>query len=113
MQVPVRPVSTIASDDIGVVKVDSIVLDKSSVTLTLGETETLTLNATVAPADAADKTITWSSSDKKVATVNTNGQVTAVSAGIATITATANDGSGVSAQCEVVVTLAPCFHFTC
>ncbi|GEM_PF-5900898 len=82
-------------------KVTSITLDNTSLSLTVGGTQQLT--ATVLPEDAADKSITWSSSDTAVATVN-NGLVTAVSAGTATITAAANDGSGVSAQCTVTVT---------
>ena len=64
--------------------------------------ETLTLTATVAPADATNKTVTWSSSDESVATV-TDGVVTGVAAGTATITATTQDG-GFTDTCEVTVT---------
>ena len=80
----------------------SISLDQSSITLPIGSTQTLT--ATVLPANASDKTVTWSSSDESIATVNANGLVTAVSQGFTTITATTNDGSNLSASCDVYVT---------
>lgn len=82
------------------VAVSGITLDQTTATLTEGETVALT--ATVSPDDATDKTVTWGTSDAKVAIVE-NGVVTAVAAGTTTITAKANDGSGVSAQCEVTV----------
>ena len=72
-------------------------------TATLFEGEDLTLTATVTPDDAADKSISWSSSNPSVATVDNTGKVTAVATGTAIITATANDGSGVSASCVVTV----------
>ena len=81
--------------------VSCITLSHSSVTLT--EDEVLTLTATVTPDDADDKSITWSSSNTSLVTVDANGKVTAKAAGTATITATANDGSGVSASCKVTV----------
>ncbi len=80
------------------VDVTSIMLDKSALTLTTGDTSTLTAN--VYPDDATDKTVTWTSSDESVATVS-GGTVTAVSAGSATITATAG---AYSASCTVTVT---------
>ena len=83
------------------VAVTSITLNQSSATLVEGES--LTLTATITPDDADDKTIVWSSSDPSVAAVDNTGKITAVASGYATITATANDGSGVSAQCEVTV----------
>jgi formylglycine-generating enzyme required for sulfatase activity len=81
--------------------VSGVGLDKASISLTVGKTETLT--ATVNPADAADKTVTWSSSNNDVATVS-NGTVTAVAVGTATITVTTADG-GKTAQCAVTVSL--------
>jgi uncharacterized protein YjdB len=81
--------------------VTGISLNKSSISLIEGEEETLT--ATVNPDDAADKTLKWTSSDDAVATVDQTGKVTAVSEGDATIKATANDNSGVSIFCLVVV----------
>ena len=82
------------------VKVTEVKLDKTAVSLKAGETAQLT--ATVLPDNAADKTVTWTSSNEKVATV-VNGKITAVAAGTATITATAG---GKSAACTVTVTKA-------
>ena len=84
------------------VPVESVSLDKTEYTFnTIGNT--LTLTATVLPADATDKTVTWTSSNASVATVDSEGKVTAVSKGTATIRATANDGSGEYASCSVTV----------
>ena len=85
-----------------VISVTGVMLDKTS--LTLQETGSDTLTATVKPADATNKDVNWESSDTSIATVDTNGKVTAISAGSATITATAADGSGKSASCSVTVT---------
>ena len=81
------------------VKVTGVKLNKSSKSLTIGDTFTLT--ATVKPNNATDKSVTWSSSNTSVATVDENGVVTAVSEGTATITATASNG--VKADCTVTV----------
>ena len=81
-----------------IVEVTGLTLSQAEATLVEGES--LTLTATVAPEDATDKTVTWSSSDKSVATVDNNGKVTAVAAGTATITAKAGDKS---ATCVVTV----------
>ncbi|MBQ4083203.1 MAG: Ig domain-containing protein, partial [Bacteroidaceae bacterium] len=79
----------------------SLTIDKATATLTEGET--LTLTVATAPSYATDHSVTWSSSDEAVATVDTNGKVEAIAAGTATITATANDGSGLTATCKVTV----------
>ena len=84
------------------VKVSGITLSQTSLTMTANG-QTASLTATVNPDNAANKNITWSSSNSSVATVNANGTVTAIANGTADITATAADGSGVSAQCSVTV----------
>lgn len=76
----------------------------SKESLTLQENSSDTLTAMVEPADATNKDVTWESSDTDIATVSEDGTVTAISAGRATITATAADASGASASCEVTVT---------
>ena len=79
-------------------------LKLSSESLALQEKDSDTLTATVEPANATNKSVTWESSDTDIATVSEDGTVTAVSAGSATIIATAADGSGARASCEVTVT---------
>ena len=82
--------------------VTSVTLDESE--LTIEKNFTAQLTAIVAPDDADNLGLTWTSDNEEVATVDENGLVTAVGEGMATITATANDGSGVSASCVVTVT---------
>ncbi len=65
----------------------------SPTTGTLSVGQTLDLNETVSPSNATNKAVTWSSSDTGVATVSTNGLVTAVALGTATITVVTQDGS--------------------
>ncbi len=84
------------------IPVTNLELNKDS--LTLQEKGSDTLTAAVEPANATNKNVTWESSDTSIAKVDANGKVTAISAGSATITATAADGSGVSASCSVTVT---------
>ena len=91
----------LASAEAMSVAVTSIALSQSTATLTTGEN--LTLTATITPSDADINLISWSSSNPSVATVDTMGKVTAVAPGTATITATATDGSDVTASCEVNV----------
>ena len=92
---PVRPVR------ISPLQVSGITLSETSLSLGVGETQTLT--PTVLPNRASDKSVTWKSSNPAVATVSADGLMTAVSEGSCTITCTAADGSGVSATCEVEV----------
>ena len=82
-----------------VVNVTGVTLDPTELTLTVGDKETLT--ATVAPADATNKSVTWESDNTSVATV-ADGVVTAVAEGTCTITATTVDG-GFTATCDVTV----------
>ena len=84
-----------------VVDVASVSLDRSQLTLAMGDTDTLT--ATVKPDDATNPAVTWSSSAPGIASVDQNGTVTAAGVGEATITATAG---GKSATCKVTVTYA-------
>lgn len=84
---------------IDVTKVDRVTLEPNTLTLEKGEKETLT--ATVAPTNATNKGVTWSSSNNEIATVD-NGVVTAVSAGEAIITVTTEDGAK-TATCKVTV----------
>ena len=72
--------------------VTGVTLTQDTATLTKAG-ETVQLTATVAPADATDKSVTWTSSNTKVATVDANGKVTAVANGTCTITVTTVDGS--------------------
>ena len=84
------------------IRAESITLNKTSVKLKAGDTETLV--ATVLPENTTDKTVTWASSDEAIATVDSEGKVSAVGIGTATITATCGD---VSATCEVTVSPVP------
>lgn len=81
------------------VAVEGVSLEQQTLTLTEGESATLT--ATVAPEDATNKNVTWTSDNEEVATVD-NGTVTAVGAGTANITVTTEDG-GHTAICAVTV----------
>ena len=85
------------------VNVTGVTLNKATLTLIEGASETLT--ATVAPADATNQKVTWKSSNAAVATVDAAGKVTAVKAGEATITVTTEDG-GKTATCKVTVNAA-------
>lgn len=75
----------------------------SETALSLAEGDYAYLTATVTPVNANNPSITWSSSDESVATVNTAGKVTAISAGTTVITVTTEDG-GYTAICTVTVT---------
>ena len=88
------------------VNVTGVTLAQTEGVLTVGET--LTLTATIAPINAKDKSVTWTTSDASVATVDGNGVVTAQGLGKATITATATNGTAdtsddVTATCTVNV----------
>ena len=85
------------------VSVESVFLDKTALTLEVNGTYTLT--ATINPSNADDQSVTWTSSDVTVATVDADGVVKAIKAGKATITVTTTDGNK-KATCEVTVTTA-------
>ena len=82
------------------VSVTEVTLDRTELTLTEGETGTLT--ATVKPDNADNKKVTWSSDKTEIATVDGSGRVTAVKAGEAVVTVTTEDG-GKTATCKVTV----------
>ena len=82
-------------------QVTGIALNKSELSLYIGKEETLT--ATIEPNTAHDPSLTWSSSDDTVATVDENGNVKALKVGTAIITAEAADGQGAKAQCTVTI----------
>ena len=79
----------------------SMTLNKTSLSLDAGNSQTLT--ATITPSDAKTKTVTWKSSNTSVATVSSSGVVKAVNGGTAVITATTTDGSNISKTCSVTV----------
>ena len=83
--------------------VTGITLDKTSVSINPGSTTQLT--ATISPDNAYDKSVTWSSSNTAVATVDNNGKVTAVKEGTATITVQSVSNSSVKATCLVTVSV--------
>ncbi|MBQ6777136.1 MAG: Ig-like domain-containing protein [Paludibacteraceae bacterium] len=91
------------------VAVTGVALDKTEATL--NALETLQLTATVAPAEATVKDVTWGSSDENVATVDENGLVTAVAAGNATITVTTVEG-GYTATCALTVSAVTYYRLT-
>lgn len=78
-----------------------VTLDKTSLTITQGDTATLT--ATVTPSQTSDKSVTWVSSNEAVATVDQNGVVTAVAEGSASITCTPTAGTDETSSCTVTV----------
>lgn len=80
--------------------VTGVQLDQTSISLKVGQSAQLT--GTISPANATDKTVTWSSSDASVATVDANGVVKGIKAGTATITVKTTDG-GKTATCKVTV----------
>ena len=82
-----------ANDDLTIIK-----LDKTEITLDLNGTKEETITATVEP---AERKITWSTSDEKVATIDENGKITAIAIGETIITAKAEDGA--TAECKVTV----------
>ena len=86
--------------DDSMIQVESVSLNKTELELSVGETSTLM--ATIFPENAANKGVSWSSSDETIATVSTTGVVSGVSVGSATITVTTSDG-GKTATCQVTV----------
>jgi len=90
---------TIAVND--QVMVTKVSLNRSKAELKVGRN--LTLKATVTPSKVTDKSVTWKSSNTKIATVNKNGKIYAKKAGTVTISCSANDGSKKKATCKITV----------
>lgn len=82
------------------IKVESIALDKSAAKISEGET--LQLNATITPDNAANKKMTWISNNQKVAKIDNSGKIIALKEGTANITVTSEDG-GKTASCNIIV----------
>lgn len=87
-----------------VVKVSRVSLNKNDLALT-SKGQSYQLSASVAPSNASNKSVKWTSGNPKVATVSSSGKVTAVANGNTTITATAADGSGKKDICAVTVNI--------
>lgn len=83
------------------VSVTGVTLDKSSISILVGASETLA--ATISPKDAANKKVTWKSDKPTIAAVDANGKVTGVAAGEATITATSAADPTRKGACTVTV----------
>lgn len=83
--------------------VEGITLDKTEGVLTVGNTVTVTVTATVTPDMATNASVTWSSSDEAIATVDSEGKITAVAPGTATITAVSDSNPDASAAYAVTV----------
>lgn len=84
-----------------IINVTDITLSDFTANLWVGETKTLT--ATITPAAASNTNVIWSSSNESIATVSSDGIITAVDKGSCTITCTAADGSGITSTCDVTV----------
>lgn len=96
-----------SSITVAAIAVSSVAVSPTSSSLYAGNTQQL--SATILPANATNKNVTWSSNNTAVATVNSSGLVTAVSAGTATITATTQDGNKTA---SAAITVNPNTNFT-
>ena len=96
-----EPSKKISVDDCAAPAVETVTLSQTSLSLLKGQ-QSETIGVTISPSESP-QTVTWSSSDKNVATVDENGVVTAVGKGTATITATSNYTISKSASCVVTV----------
>lgn len=92
---------TFVEDTVNKHAIGGIVLNTTTETINVGNSKAL--EATINSSDGTDKEIVWSSSNPEIATVDANGEVTAIATGTATITATINDGSNKSATCVITV----------
>lgn len=106
---PGEVVLTCTSEESGVCSTVKVTVHEPVTEVTISETEftvytpdTHKLGFTIAPENASDKSVTWTSSDESVLTVSEDGTVTAIKKGVATVTVTSND-TGVKAECNVTV----------
>lgn len=108
-----RDGSNLSADAIVTVKGSNVqTIQLSQNELTMYDTETCLISASVGPDDAENKTLFWSSSNESVATVSQNGEITAHSLGITKIVASSTDGSNISATCDVTVIPTPVSSIT-
>ena len=84
-----------------IIPVKKITLSKAAISVGINKSNTI--KAKISPSTATDKTVTWKSSNTKIAKVNSSGKITGIAKGSATITAVAKDGSGIKANCKVTV----------
>ncbi|MFY0607610.1 MAG: Ig-like domain-containing protein [Cyclobacteriaceae bacterium] len=98
---PFTATCVVTVDDDFVLKVGSIEIKPATLELGVGAKEQL--EAVVSPAEAENKAVNWVSENAAIATVDASGMVTAVALGSTTITATAQDGSGVSQSMNITV----------
>ena len=101
IQVMEKQTETPSAEDTETTEIEAAGVKLSRSSATVGKGSTLTLAATVSPASATDKSLTWSSSNEKVATVDKNGKVTGIRKGTSTITVTTANGK--TAKCKVTV----------
>jgi len=99
----ITPIQADAAKKKKVVKVTSVKITNISNTYTLKKGRTKTIKVKISPSNATNKKLKWSSSNTKVAKVNSKGKVTAVKNGTAVITATAKDGSKKKVSCNIIV----------
>ena len=92
---------------VAAIPVASVAVSPTTASLYAGNTQQLT--ATISPANATNKNVTWTSNNTAIATVNSSGLVTAVAAGTATITATTQDGNKTA---SATITVNPNTNFT-
>lgn len=92
-----------ATSEITVLKKGDFILELDKITAILNKGEEITLKPTFTPTSVADKSVTWKSSDEKIATVDANGKVTAIAEGNATITVTSQANTEKTATCEITV----------
>ncbi len=96
---------TVEDNSITIVPVSSVTVSPTEATIPVGETRAIV--ATITPEDAANKDVTWTSSDTNIATVSNDGEVTAKAVGTATITVTTADGNKTATTAITVVEPAP------